>query len=180
MSKKPPAQNPDAQLWQRAMQGVTPLNRPKTTQKPAFQQKTIRITPQEVGLDTFSHIQRGQDLQTEPLDRTWQKRLRRGRMDVDMTLDLHGMTKDHAYRALMQAMERAVLQQLRIVLVITGKGAPKSQQDPLDDRPRGVLRKQVPNWLNEGRFSGHVFAVRPAHPTHGGGGAYYVLLRRPR
>lgn len=180
MSKKPPPQDPDAQLWRRAMQDVTPLKRPKTTQKAGFQPKTVRVRPQEVGLDTFSHVQRGQDLQKEPLDRSWQKRLRRGRMDVDMTLDLHGMTKDHAYSALMRAMERAILQQLRIVLVITGKGAPKTQSDLLDDRPRGILRKQVPIWLNEGRFSGHVFAIRPAHPTHGGGGAYYVLLRRPR
>ena len=99
---------------------------------------------------------------------------------VDMTLDLHGMTQDNAYNALMQAMERAILQQLRILLVITGKGAPKSARDEADRRPRGILRKQVPTWLSDSRFAGHVFAIRPAHPIHGGAGAYYVLLRRPR
>lgn len=171
---------PDDQLWQRAMKGVKPLGRPKTTQKPAFYAKNMRETPREVGLDTFSAQKRSPDLQAEPLDRSWQKRLRRGRMDVDMTLDLHGMTQDNAYSALMRAMERAVQQQLRIVLVITGKGAPKTQADHADSRPRGVLRQHVPIWLNDSRFAGHVFAVRPAHPTHGGGGAFYILLRRPR
>lgn len=180
MSKKPPKTDLELHLWQQAMKDVKPLNRPKTTQKPSFNPKTIREIRPEVGLDTFSSGPRSADLRAEPLDRSWQKRLRRGRMDVDMTLDLHGMTQDNAYTALMQAMERAVLQQLRIMLVITGKGAPKTKADHADERPRGVLRKKVPIWLNDSRFAGHVFAIRPAHPTHGGGGAFYILLRRQR
>lgn len=178
MTKDP--KDPDVHVWHQAMKDVTPLKRAKSAQKVTFSPKQVRIRPQEVGLDTFSNVQPSADLQKEPLDRSWQKRLRRGRMEVDMTLDLHGMTKDNAYSALMQAMERAILQQHRILLIVTGKGAPKVERDLSDDRPRGVLRKQVPLWLTDSRFANCIFAIRPAHPAHGGAGAYYILLRRPR
>jgi len=187
--KKPPSHktDPDLELWQRAMQDVKPLGRSKAaplapTPRPRVRPRAANVGPEvgpKVALDTFS--QRPEtELQTQPLDKSWQKRLRRGRMDVDMTLDLHGMTQDHAYRTLMQAMERAIVQQMRVMLVITGKGALKTKNDARDDRPRGVLRKQLPIWLNESRYQNHIFALRPAHPTHGGAGAFYILIRRPR
>ncbi|WP_150121448.1 Smr/MutS family protein, partial [Sulfitobacter sp. HI0023] len=44
----------------------------------------------------------------------------------------------------------------------------------------GVLRHQVPQWLSAPPLGGLVLQVTPAHISHGGGGAYYVYLRRQR
>ncbi|MEM6684009.1 MAG: Smr/MutS family protein [Pseudomonadota bacterium] len=181
---KPP-KNADLELWHRAMQGVTPLNSDKklAASPPRRPVSNVRPSADAPAKPNAPQPRAPGDLQAQPLDRTWQKRLRRGRMDVDMTLDLHGMTQDNAYVALLRAVERALVQQHRILLVITGKGAP--EKDALDKsvpngRPRGILRKKLPIWLSEGRYSSHIFAIRQAHPTHGGAGAFYVLLRRPR
>ena len=44
----------------------------------------------------------------------------------------------------------------------------------------GVLRHQVPQWLSMPPLSALVLQITQAHVSHGGGGAYYVYLRRNR
>ena len=63
----------------------------------------------------------------------------------------------------------------RLVLVITGKG--RGDIGPLPTRS-GALRHEVPHWLHMAPMAGFVMQVVPAHLRHGGGGAYYVYLRR--
>ena len=92
--------------------------------------------------------------------------LRRGRIEPEARLDLHGLTQDAAHRALFRFLGRARSQDQRVVLVITGKG--------------GVLRALVPRWLAEADFSRQVSGISPAHVRHGGGGAFYVALRRDK
>jgi DNA-nicking Smr family endonuclease len=64
----------------------------------------------------------------------------------------------------------------RVVLVITGKGAPTDDYTS----ERGVLRRQVPRWLRLPEFRSHVVGFEEAHLGHGGEGALYVRLRRGR
>lgn len=59
----------------------------------------------------------------------------------------------------------------KIVLVITGKGRRGS------DRERGVLKRQVPLWLEQPEFRSHVLGFADAHVGHGGEGALYVRIR---
>ena len=68
------------------------------------------------------------------------------------------------------------------MLVITGKGAPREREELgfMPDRDSGVLRRNVPRWLAEAPVRGLVLGVENARTQHGGGGAYYVLLRRKR
>lgn len=99
--------------------------------------------------------------------RTWQ-RLRRGRMPIDGRIDLHGMTRDEAYRALAAFLARMRQAGARCVLVITGRGL----------RTGGVLRHAVPHWLEAPGLREMVLAFGPARIEHGGEGALYILLRR--
>ena len=92
--------------------------------------------------------------------------LRRGRIEPEARLDLHGFTQDEAYRALQRFLMRARGHDFRVVLVITGKG--------------GVLRDAVPRWLAQTEFRGFISGAAEAHIRHGGGGALYVSLRRAR
>ena len=108
-----------------------------------------------------------------------QDRLRRGLMEPDARIDLHGMTQVAAHRTLFTWLNNAHRQGHRLVLVVTGKGNPKNDENaPWMVSPHGVLKQMVPRWLNEPELAALVASVRPAHARHGGGGALYVYLRK--
>ena len=110
-----------------------------------------------------------------PLGRRERTHLSRGRIEIDARLDLHGMTQARAHRALLHFLQRACGDGLRFVLVVTGKG---SSVGP--DSERGVLRRQVPEWLSLPEFRTLVVGFEQAHIGHGGAGALYVRVRRAR
>ena len=106
-------------------------------------------------------------------------RLKRGKLKPEGRIDLHGMTLDRAHPALSRFILSAHASGKRLVLVITGKGKSRDEGGPIPVR-QGVLRHQVPQWLSMSPLSGVVLQVSQAHISHGGGGAYYVYLRRQR
>jgi DNA-nicking Smr family endonuclease len=91
--------------------------------------------------------------------------LKRGRLEPEARLDLHGMKQDTAHRAVLRFLQRGRVMGARVVLVITGKS--------------GVLNRQFKLWLGEGELTALVSGVSTAHKRHGGAGAYYVLLWKP-
>jgi DNA-nicking Smr family endonuclease len=110
-----------------------------------------------------------------PLGRRERSHLSRGRKDIEARLDLHGMTQTRAHRALSGFLQRAHSDGLTFVLVITGKGRTIGAESE-----RGVLRRQVPLWLNLPEFRTLVVGFEEAHIGHGGEGALYVRIRRSR
>jgi DNA-nicking Smr family endonuclease len=108
-----------------------------------------------------------------PLGRRERSQLSRGRKDIDARLDLHGMTQDRAHHALFAFLQRANSNGLTFVLVITGKGRVTGPESG-----RGVLRRQVPQWLSLPEFRSLVVGFEEAHTGHGGEGALYVRVRR--
>jgi DNA-nicking Smr family endonuclease len=109
-----------------------------------------------------------------PLGRKERSRLSRGRSEIDARLDLHGMTQMRAHHALLAFLQRAHHDGLTFVLVITGKGKVGGEAE------RGVLRRQVPQWLSLPEFRALVVGFEEAHIGHGGEGALYVRIRRSR
>lgn len=123
-----------------------------------------------------------QQLHEAPLrmDPHTHRRLRKGKLVPDARIDLHGMTLAVALPALTLFILRAQASGQRLVLVITGKGRGNPlDPGPLPTRP-GALRHNVPHWLHMPPLSAAVAQVLPAHDRHGGGGAYYVWLRKGR
>jgi DNA-nicking Smr family endonuclease len=116
------------------------------------------------------------------LDRRTSERLKRGQLPIEARLDLHGMTQDTAHAALNRFIADGARRGIRVVLIITGKGArPRTDLDPLWAEPGiGILKSAVPRWLNELPNRPRILAFTGARPEHGGGGALYVLLRRQR
>jgi DNA-nicking Smr family endonuclease len=110
------------------------------------------------------------------LDRATADRLRRGKLEPEARLDLHGLTLAEAERALARFLERAQAAGCKVALVITGKGL--RQQD--GQMIEGRIRAEFPHWLNRPENRARVHGVRTAHPRHGGGGAFYVMVRRVR
>jgi DNA-nicking Smr family endonuclease len=110
-----------------------------------------------------------------PLGRRERSHLSRGRKEIEARLDLHGMTQTRAHRALSGFLQRAHIDGLTFVLVITGKGRTMGAESE-----RGVLRRQVPLWLNLPEFRTLVVGFEEAHIGHGGEGALYVRIRRSK
>ena len=112
-----------------------------------------------------------------PADRSEDRRVRRGQIDVDAKLDLHGHRQDAARTRLLQFITRRRASGARVVLVVTGKGGSRDP-DPLGEGRPGALKRALPLWLAQPEFRRHVSGFAPAHRRHGGIGAAYVFLRR--
>jgi DNA-nicking Smr family endonuclease len=104
-----------------------------------------------------------------------EKRVRRGQVDVEGRIDLHGFTQIAAESALETFLIGAQRARKRTVLVITGRGS----LEPSWPHPqRGVLRRRLPEWLDALARDGIVSGYASAHRAHGGDGAFYVFLKQ--
>lgn len=125
----------------------------------------------------------GAQLAQQPvqMDRKTHTRMMRGKIDPESRIDLHGMTVAQAHQALSAFIINAHRRDLRLVLVITGKGRNPGADHaaPMPVRA-GVLKHEVPHWLRSPPLAPLVLELREAHLSHGGAGAYYVYLRRRR
>lgn len=106
-------------------------------------------------------------------------KMKRGKITPEGRIDLHGMTLDQAHPALVNFVLGAHAAGKRLVLVITGKGKVKPGDGPIPARI-GVLKHQVPQWLQQHPIKPLVLQISQASLKHGGSGAYYVYLRRQR
>ena len=113
-----------------------------------------------------------------PLTRRMKRSVARGKDTIDARLDLHGLTQHEAHDTLLRFLRSASARDARLVLVITGKGKLSGKRDVGGDRERGVLRRQVPQWLSLPEFRAYVVGFEDAAIAHGGEGALYVRVRR--
>ena len=183
----------ECSLWDQVAASAKRL-RPKEKQnmRPAPKQAQVRKAPKRPPLVDISAIEIGSKAVEKPIipakpqtitprmDTKVFKRMKRGKLRPEATIDLHGMTVTQAKPALVSFVSRCADQNMRLVLVITGKGNSSADTDgPIPPR-KGVLRQQVPNWLKSSGIGARVLDVFPAHISHGGTGAYYVYLGKNR
>jgi DNA-nicking Smr family endonuclease len=156
-------------LWRSVMAGTGALDHRRPSPEPAESPPAAPAPPRPRAVPR--PYGRALDPQ-RPVDldrRSW-LRLKRGRVEVERRLDLHGQTQAQAHRRLQAFVAEAVAGGCRCVLIVTGKGLETG----------GTLRHMVPRWLNEEPNRARVVAFTPAQPRDGGAGALYVLLRRRR
>lgn len=102
--------------------------------------------------------------------------MKSGRLDPDLTLDLHGHTLDTAYDRIIAGLDQACAMRARVVLVIAGRERPVDPADRM--AKRGAIRAKLLDWLAASRHGPAISAVRRAHIRHGGEGALYLILKR--
>ena len=107
-------------------------------------------------------------LELKPADRGAEKRVRRGKLEIDAKLDLHGYMQDGAYTALATFLQSAHRRNARVALVVTGVGRTGI----------GVLKQRLPDWLAARELKPLISGYAQAHRAHGGAGAFYVFLKR--
>lgn len=181
-SKKPALA--DFHLWEAVTESVLPLKPRRRVRLPAPPPKSEPATPAPARppriIPMPAYQSRGEPPPPErpAIDPNIRKKLVRGRIAIDGTLDLHGMRQDEAHAALTRYLQAAVTRGARTVLVITGKGLKKLDGDPTRIVERGVLRSMLPYWLSAPDLAPLVAGWDQSAQGHGGEGAYYVRLRR--
>ena len=172
MSRSKNLSEEDRVLWSLVARTATPLEGrappilPEAPSQPAPEAPSAApyVAAAKPKTSSVSHV----------LDRPTLDKLAKGRMPIEARVDLHGMTQTRAHRALFGFLQRAHGEGLTFVLVITGKGKMGVESE------RGVLRRQVPQWLGLPEFRSLVVGFEEAHIGHGGEGALYVRIRRSR
>lgn len=120
----------------------------------------------------------GRNLPGQVIEPRMRRRLGRGQIEIDGTIDLHGMRQAEAHAALTRFIHARSARGDRTLLVITGKGLKKVNGDATTIVERGVLRSMLPIWLSEPNLAPLVAGWDVSAQSHGGEGAYYVRLRR--
>jgi DNA-nicking Smr family endonuclease len=162
-------------LWNGYVSAITPLRR--GAQRPKAPAAAAEVAPpRPQSAQAKRSMQRNAPL--VPLGRRLRQRVARGRQSIDARLDLHGMTQSRAHAALLHFLRRAQADSAQIVLIVTGKGTGGGEREPHIER--GVLKRQVPIWLGLPEFRPLIVGFEDADVGHGGQGALYVRLRRPR
>jgi len=170
----------ERQLWESVAKQVRPLRKSPRLVRPHAAESEVAIGAQPTPpLRPPSPVKiapppRPQAPPLAPIGRRERARISRGKQEIDARIDLHGMTQTRAHRALFGFLQRAHHEGLTLVLVITGKGKIGGEAE------RGVLRRQVPQWLSLPEFRALVVGFEEAHIGHGGEGALYVRVRRAR
>ena len=166
----------EAEVWRQAMRGTKPFPDRVACEPPApVAGETLPPPPVARSLPPPTAIAaRSPDLdhgRSPGLDKRTRSRLQKGEMAIDAVLDLHGLTLKEAHASLLRFVVGAAEQGHRCLLVITGKGSREHG---------GLLKAEVPRWLNEAALRAIILAFSYAQAKHGGEGALYVLLRRRR
>ncbi len=166
--------SPDEQaLWSRVAASVRPLPGRRVAATPPTKPtapKAAAVAPPAPRSTVAAPAPRV-SVAAATLDGGWDRRLTAGQAHPDMTVDLHGHTLDAAHARLDQAIDIALAAGDRVLLVVTGKGRA--------GRP-GLIRAELGHWIDLSRHRTRIAALRPAHRRHGGGGAFYLVLRRAR
>ena len=178
-------QHDDDDLWAHITRDVDPLQR---EEKIVEEEPKARQLPSERKRSETPSIQQSAPVLQEKqpvgasseLDRKTAERLRKGQIPIEARIDLHGHRQAEARPMLESFMHQSVQRGMRCVLVITGKGSADGRmRDPLDSGS-GVLKQNVPLWLEDPSMRNIVLKAVEARPKDGGSGALYVYLRRKR
>jgi DNA-nicking Smr family endonuclease len=106
------------------------------------------------------------------------RRLMRGHVPIDGTIDLHGLRQHEAHAALCRFIVARYASGDRTLLVITGKGLKRAEPGRIVQK--GVLRAMLPIWLGEKSIAPMIAGWEQSAQVHGGEGAWYIRLKRPQ
>jgi len=144
--------------------------KPRPTQRYADEQQTL--VDMALGLSDPEILETGEELyfKRDGVQSRLFRKLKRGQLRVECTLDLHGMTIAAAKQALCEFLAKAQMMNCRCIRIIHGKGKRSIQGIP-------VLKGKLDYWL---RQRDEVLAFCSARPMDGGTGAVYVLIKKSK
>ncbi|MBQ8481149.1 MAG: Smr/MutS family protein [Alphaproteobacteria bacterium] len=113
----------------------------------------------------------------EGIDKATLRKFKREEFKIEATLDLHGFTEDDAFIKVDNFIPQCYNQGKRCVVIITGKGLTVREDDDIFT-PKGILKRQVPQWLDMPRIRSMILIYKHPSEKLGGSGSLYILLKR--
>ena len=172
-------------LWQKFIESVEPIDRSRVQRVEALPVARRPVEGPITARDFGGQASKAVPLREQKpvptkhgLDGGWDRRLAKGMVQPDVTVDLHGYSLSSAHGRLDSALELSIAAGHRAILLITGKA--RSDEERRRAGGRGAIRSAISDWLAASRHASRIATVRRAHPRHGGAGALYIILRRPR
>lgn len=114
------------------------------------------------------------------IDRKTDDKIRKGDMEIEGKLDLHGNTAAAARKKLLTYIVKSHAQGKRCVLLVTGKGQSGPDKTEWYESGKGIIRREFRLWLEDASVRGLIMSVTEAQARHGGSGAFYIYLRKNR
>ncbi len=156
----------DRELWLWVTRDVAPLTHKNQPDRPLFL-KSLQPLKEPKSTQPIEIKNKKHNVQAK-IDKRTTRNLVKGDLKIGAKLDLHGLTQAQAHKALQVFIQASVKKGIRVALLITGKGV----------SGEGVLKKQVPLWLENPDLSRFILNYAEARPQHGGSGALYILLKK--
>ncbi len=96
------------------------------------------------------------------------------------SIDLHGYTLDEANKAIEHFINKAYIDNVYRVIVVTGKGLhSNNEKDPYVSKDLGILKYSVPEFiLNNKVLMNKISEIADAKIADGGEGAFYIFLKK--
>ena len=104
--------------------------------------------------------------------------LKRGKLEPEIILDLHGMNTVIAKKKSIEFIRSNYLNGKRLLLIITGKGKSSKTSFFENGTQIGIIRKSLKAWLYESDMRTKILGVVSSHIIHGGEGAFYIYLKK--
>ena len=169
MSKKDTNHN-DLDLWSQVTKDIRPIGKKVTkatprTKKPEIEKTLPKYTAPKKPTSNLK-VSEVKDISFKQA-----KRMDRGQLQVDRTLDLHGMNVAQAHLLFEKCVKECYYSNKRNLLIITGKGLKSPNRE-------GKIRQEFKEWINTESIRSMILRVSQSTQKDGGSGAYYVLLKR--
>ena len=96
------------------------------------------------------------------------------------SIDLHGHTLDQANKTIENFINKAYLENVNKLVVVTGKGLhSENEKDPYVSKDLGILKYSVPEFINNNAsLMKMINEITDAKIEDGGGGAFYIFLKK--
>ena len=143
--------------------------RPKTglksnsaNQKNNFRKDAVSLTGPKIDID---------------IEKNKLRRIKNGKITIDGTMDLHGLSLKEAEVRLQQFVGESAQLRKRFLLIITGKG---SNSKPNIHGKTQTIKSEINNWLSDHFYDDKIQYISKALDRHGGDGALYFFLKKSK
>ena len=98
------------------------------------------------------------------------------------SIDLHGYTLDDANKTIEDFINKAFSEKINKLIIVTGKGLhSENEKDPYVSKDLGILKYSVPEFINNNsNLMNMINEIKDAKVEDGGGGAFYIFLKKKK
>ena len=98
------------------------------------------------------------------------------------SIDLHGYSLEEANKSIEDFIIKSYQEKISKLIVVTGKGIhSQNEKDPYVSKDLSILKYSVPEFIsNNKNLMKIIYEMKDAKIEDGGGGAFYIFLKKKR